>query len=383
MTSTVLERLCDERDEVRSAAIAIAESEDFSPEDKTFLDLQTRAEELDRRVASLNGLMEARSAADALDGRMSKSRQRQEQHTQHPQLQTRQSWGEIFVRDDAFTSYRMKGSSGIVTIDDDLQTRALPTGVADLVAAGLTGAPTQVDTTPPVAPTPLLDSVTQVQVSGNAIEYISWAVATGGAAVVAEKAAKPAVEFRPTITPDVLQNIAAYTQLTRQMIEDYSAVQSLINSELQREVARKEEAEAVAALGAATLPTATGDTLLEAIRVGVGTVQAAGYSPNAVMLNPADYAALDIAVMGATLIGPTLRQSFWGLTPVPASSQAEGTAVVGDFRTGLQHFFRNQIQLFVSDSHADTFLSNVFTLLAERRSKTAVVRPQALVEVTG
>ena len=31
-------------------------------------------------------------------------------------------------------------------------------------------------------------------------------------------------------------------------------------------------------------------------------------------------------------------------------------------------------------SHADTFLSNVFTLLAERRGKTAVVRPQALVE---
>ena len=39
-----------------------------------------------------------------------------------------------------------------------------------------------------------------------------------------------------------------------------------------------------------------GSNLLTAIRMGVGTVQAAGYAnPNAVLLNPADYATLDVS----------------------------------------------------------------------------------------
>jgi hypothetical protein len=176
--------------------------------------------------------------------------------------------------------------------------------------------------------------------------------------------------------------IAAYTQLTRQLIEDQPAVRSLIDNELRREIAREEEEHAAAVLAAATLPTASGDDLLSGIRVGIGTVQAAGYSPNAVLLNPADYADMDVAVMGATLLGPVIRQSFWGLTPLAANSQPVGTATVGDFRSGVQRFYRSQISLFVTDSHADTFLTNVFTLLAERRSLTAVVRPAALVEVT-
>jgi HK97 family phage major capsid protein len=379
MTSSVLEKLCDERDEVRNAAIAIAESDGFDPADETFTSLQTRASELDARVASLNGLIEQRQAADALDGRMSRAHQRQQE--QGPvQLQSRESWGEVFTRSDEFGSYRMKGSSGIVTIDEDVQTRALPTGIADLVAAGMKGNVTSVDVTPPSAPTPLLDAVTNVQVSGNAIEYVSWAKKAGGAATVAEKAAKPPVEFGPTVTPATLEMIATYTQLTRQLMEDAPAVRSLIDGELRREIAREEEEHAAAAIVAATLPTATGDDLMSAIRVGVGTVQAAGYAPDAVLLNPADWADLDIATMGATLLGPTIRQTFWGLTPIAANSQAAGTAVVGSFRTAIQRFYRSQINLFVTDSHADTFLSNVFTLLAERRSLTAVVKPQALVE---
>ena len=94
--------------------------------------------------------------------------------------------------------------------------------------------------------------------SGNAIEYVAWAKKAGSAATVAEKAAKPSVEFGPTVTPATLEMIAVYTQLTRQMIEDCTAVRSLIDGELRREIAREEEEHAAAALAAATLPTATG-----------------------------------------------------------------------------------------------------------------------------
>jgi hypothetical protein len=377
-----------ERDETRNAAIALAEAEDFSPDDKTFQDLHTRAAELDKRVESLSSLMNARAAADQLDGRIAKAAQaaqaRQRQAEQAP-VQTRQStsWGEAFIRSEEFTSYRGRGSSAQYYLDaDEIQTRALPTGMSDLVAAGLTAAKYQVDTTAPAAPTPLMDNVTQVQVSGNAIEYIAWTKKAGGAAKVAEKAAKPSAEWGPTVTPTTLDNFAVYTQLTRQLIEDFYAVRSLIDGELRRDVARAEEADATAVLAAAaaTIPDVTNADLLASIRIGIGTVEAAGYTPTAVLLNPADWAEMDVAIMGGTLRGPTTNQTFWGLTPIPSTSQAAGTAVVGDFRSAIQHYYRSQIALYITDSHADTFLSNVFTLLAERRSKTVVVRPMALVE---
>jgi HK97 family phage major capsid protein len=270
-----------------------------------------------------------------------------------------------------------------IEMDFGLQSRALPTGLSDVYGSGLLTMPTTtVNVQAPPAPTPLLDNVSRVQVTSNAVEYVSWAIASGSAAVVAEKSNKPAVEFAPESTADALDTIAAYTQLTRQLIEDAPAVRDMINGELVREILREEEEQVATAIGAATLPTAGGADLLAAIRVGIGTVQAAGYAPNAVLLNPADWADLDNVVMGSTLNGPIIRQSFWGLTPIPATSQAEGTAVVGDFRTGITQFYRSEVGLYITDSHASTFIANVFTLLAERRSLAAVIRPQALVEVS-
>jgi hypothetical protein len=383
MNNTVLDQRIAERDQCISAARAMAESEDFNPEDSTFLDLQTRATELDNRVASLTRLLEQQANADVLDAKFAKANQQQRKTQDRQQLQTRESWGEMFIRSAEFTSYRGRGTSAQYELDtEQVQTRALPTGVADLVAAGFKGAPYQADTSAPAAPTPLMNNVTQIQVSGNSLEYIAWSKKAGGATKVAEKAAKPSAEWGPTVTPSTLDNFAVYTQLTRQMIEDFPAVRSLIDNELQRDVARAEEADAAAVLAAAsaTIPDASNADLLSAIRMGIATVEGAGYTPTAVLLNPADWAALDISVFAATAYGPTVGQSFWGLTPIPSSTQAVGTAVVGDFRSAIHHYYRSSISLYITDSHADTFLSNVFTLLAERRSKTVVVRPQALVE---
>lgn len=379
----VLDTLRAERDQARDAAIALAESQDFDPTSDAFTALQARSESLDTQVQRLVTLYGARDQADALDGRLSRATTRSEQQ----QTQTRQlTAGEAFVRSDAFTSYRFSGNSGVLDYDPgELQTRALPTGIADLVAAGWKGAPTRVDTTPPLAPTPLLDAMSTVQVSGNSIEYVAWRKVAGGAAKVAEKAAKPSAEFGPVVTPAALDNIAVYTQLTRQLLEDEPAARSAVDNLMRYDVLRAEEAEATAVLAAAaaTIPDATGSDLMAAIRVAIGTVQAAGYSPNAVLLNPADWAALDIIVFDNANTTPNINGHFWGLTPIPSISQAEGTAVVGDFRQGLTHYTRSAVSLYVTDSHQADFISNIFTLLAERRSKTVVVRPAALCEATG
>lgn len=378
----ILARLRTERDQARALARAEIESDNYDKDSETLKANEERAASLDKQIERYVTLVEHQKASDAIDGRFAKAAKSAERKAQ-TEVQTRESWGHAFTRSEAFGEYRGRGQSARFEIDaGEIQHRALPTGLTDLINAGLTFGKTTTDLTPTPAPTPLLDSISKVPVSSNAVEFVSWAKVAGGAAVVAEKGAKPSAEWAPTVTADTLENIAVYTQLTRQLIEDAPSVRSYIDGELVRDVVMAEEAQAATALSSAVLPTAEGEDLLAAIRVGIGTVQAAGYSPNAVLMNPADWAALDVAVMSSTLVGPMVRQSFWGVTPIPSTGQAAGTAIVGDFKTAVTQWFRSQVGLYITDSHADTFLSNVFTLLAERRSLTAVVRPQALVEVS-
>ena len=75
--------------------------------------------------------------------------------------------------------------------------------------------------------------------------------------------------------------------------------------------------DASTAVQTATATAAQGG-LLAAIRVGIGKVEAAGFNPNAVALNPADYAALDVAVMNVANAVPTSQNTFWGMRPVAA-----------------------------------------------------------------
>lgn len=370
MSKALLDTLRSERGDLVAfveTTLKDVEGRDLSDaEQRTLNSTKDRIAAIDAQIKPLAEFMDMRSANNDLTRRLNGAEGRQHAETR--------SWGEQFVESDVFSAYGGRGTSSRI----EVETRALPTSLSDI--SDLLPQKPRIDITDPVL-TPLVDAIGTVQVSQNGIDTVVWNT-VGGADVVPEGSAKPSAEFVPTVVSLTLDTIAAYTQMTRQMIEDAPAVRSSIDGQLRREVAIKIEAEAAAAIAGATLPTAEGSDLLAAIRAGVGAVQAAGYRPNAVLLNPADWADLDINVFGSTLNGPVIGQSFWGLRPIAANSQPAGTATVGDMGAGVQRYARTGISLYVTDSHADTFLSNVFTLLAEARGKTIVTRPNALVECT-
>jgi hypothetical protein len=285
--------------------------------------------------------------------------------------------GEIFTRSEVFQSYPGRGTSSRF----EVKTRAvsLPGKLADY--ADVLPSPTRrTDITPPQFFT-LLDLLPVIPASTNTAETVVWEN-TGAttALVVAEGSGKPAVEFEPTVVSTALETIAAYTDLTRQAIEDGPAVAARINQLLMQSVRIKAEAAAAAALIAADIDGVSGTDLLAAIRYGIAAVQDDGYTPNAVLLNPTDWAALDLDVLGSTLIGPAIGRSFWGLTPIVHRAQVAGTATVGDFNMGVERHVRTGVNLYITDSNAANFVSNIFTILAEAREKTIVVRPAALKE---
>lgn len=364
---TLKDRLRKELEDIQAQARAIAEKDEQSDADsKNLADLLTEGKAIQARADSLNAIDGFTKTATDLAAVQTREQPPNEGHM---------SWGEMFTRSGQFADYRGRGTSGRVNIE----TRALPMSLS-------TSAPAiskqKITLENVEGPAPLLGLIPVVTVSSNGFDVVTWSKTAGGAAVVPEGTAKPSAEWAPVSSPITLDTVAVHTQMTRQLIEDEPAVRSKIDTELRREVLRALEAQSAAQLVAATLPTAAGATLLEAIRVGVGTVQAAGFSPSAVLLNPADWATLDITVMGSTLIGPSVGSQFWGLRPVASIAQPAGTATVGDFTAGTERYSRSGVSLYITDSHASTFLSNVFTLLAETRSKTVVSRPAALCECT-
>jgi HK97 family phage major capsid protein len=364
-----LDSLRSARDAARDAAIQMAASDGFNPEDTSFVELETRAQTLDSQVARLASLLEGQQAADALDGRLSRSPRVPEQRSETPQ-----GWGEQFINSDAFKEYGYRGTSARF----EVEARALPHSLASMDAA-LPASPIY-NLTPPALPPTILPLVSVIPVSGNSVDYIVWSKKAGSAAVVGEGLGKPEVEWEPVVTPASLDTIAGRTSFTRQLAEDGPAVVAYINSELQADVTRKVESEARAAINAATLPALTGPAgagISGAIRAGKAAVQNAGFSPNAFLIHSDDLVDIDIESVSQFRGDP-----YWGLTPIVDPGATPGVVTVGDFKAGVAHYRRNSVQLFMTDSHAGNFALNILDALAEQRCKTAVVRPAALVEVT-
>ena len=296
------------------------------------------------------------------------------------------SWGDVFTDSDAFKGYMGHGNSAQIELPLNLEQRAA-IGIGTFPDQGL----------PPFywqAPqytyqSPLLQVVGKVTTSSNVVSYVKWAPNPMAAAtVVPEGTLKPEATMTATGVSVSLVTLATYKEITRQALEDIPQIRATVESRLRQSITVGIEESITDNLIAATLPPVTGsaaggDTLLGTIRQGIATVQAAGYaSPNAVVLNPADAADIDLAIMSGTLNGAVVNGRIWGVPIVPCNGCPAGTAWVGDFSVGVTLFTRGTTTVYLTDSHADNFLRNILALLAETRMLADVVEPAALAECT-
>lgn len=378
---TYLRRLVDERTSLsetqcRMAEQAATEERDFNEAEAAALaGIETRCAEIDRQLTQYNGQAESMRAFADLQTRLETTRETNGHGEQRSPTTPMEytSWGQSFVESEQFRSYNGHGQSGRFEIEGYLELRA-PITTAQLSIPHFRLPPVEYQTT-----APLLEVCGRVTVSSGVVDWVEL----GGdpqAQVVAEGAVKPEAAFAATPRSAALDTIAHWVQITRQALEDAPYIRSIIEGKLRRGLLNKAEADMATAITAATLPTAGGADLSTAIRVGQGTVQAAGFNPNAVVLNPADFAALDVA--SAAVVNPGSGAPYWGLRPVAAGAIPAGSVYVGDFVAGATLFDRGVTNVFLSDSHAALFISNILVILAEARLKSAVTEPLALCECT-
>lgn len=342
---------------------------------------------LDAEIAQIDTALRAdRQFENVLNRRSSDEEQAErraaEQAEQREVADRPKTLAELITTAPAFTEYRMRGASERIEIDDifGLEAPPLLEDRAAITNAQLFPPKQRWDGLPgPSITTPLLQAINHERVSTGSFDYLVWPQFTG-AALVAEAALKPEVSGLPALTTLSLDTYAGWVQITRQALEDQPRVRSQIETRLRQNLAAVLEAAAAAVIEAAT-PAQAGGESLAGIREAIGALQADGYTPTGLMLNPVDFGALDLATMHETNYGPTPTSTFWGLKPIPVPGIPIGTSYVGDFTQAVTWFDRGTTDVFISDSHADFFIRNVFVILAEARAAFAVTDLNALVEV--
>jgi HK97 family phage major capsid protein len=350
---------------------------------------EARMAEIDAQMAPLVAFEQRRASAAQLPTGAPRQ-------TATPGLQVveHRSLGQIFTESEEFRSYSGRGTSGVISVPEF---RAVgPDPLLTTTDPGKVLLPTAQKFAGPqhFVPFPLLSLVGRIEVSGNSVSYVTTSDASG-ADVVAEGAKKPPVVWTAKETPYTLETIAGWFKYSRQALADIPQLRSLVDQKIRRAIDVKLNALAVAALNAAftagnTTTGASKQPLVEVVRLAMAEMEENGIMPTAVLANPADVAAFDIAMLGKPLGVAQVNGGMWGLPIIPLAGITAGTAIVGNIGDGLVYFERAGLEMYTTDSDVSDgaagavtsdFRSNILTTLGEVRGKFAAVDPQVLQKV--
>lgn len=245
--------------------------------------------------------------------------------------------------------------------------------IRDLIAPGRTGAP--------------------------AIFWVQQTGFTNAAKVVAEGTAKPysGIQFATKIT--AVTTIAHMFKASKQILDDFSQLQSTIDAEMRYGLKYVEEQEILFGDGTGVhlhgiVPQATAfdpaftveqQNGIDDLRLAMLQAQLARFPASGHVLHFIDWAKIELTkdTLGryilanpSGLIGPTL----WGL-PVVATEEAafQGKFLTGAFNAAAQLFDREDANVVISTENADDFEKNMISIRCEERLALAVKRPEAFI----
>jgi len=241
-----------------------------------------------------------------------------------------------------------------------------------------------------------------VPTTSNAIEFTKENVFTNSAAEAAEGAAKAESALTWTLVNMPVSTVAHWIKISRQLAADNAALAAYVDLRMRYGVNRKVETQLVS--GDGTAPNISGildsgnytahgyadanlgSTLkkLVLIRKIIGDMEAAGYNPDAIVLNPADWAQVEIDIFTANTNLVAFRYDemgrpvLFGRRVVSAIGMTADNVAVGDFAQAGTIYEREGVIVEMSDSDSDNFTKNLITIRAERRLALSTERPAAI-----
>lgn len=254
--------------------------------------------------------------------------------------------------------------------------------------------------TPPQRLLTVRDLLMPGTTDSNAVSYVREKGFTNNAAPQASEGAKKAqssIQLEEMTTG--VKTVAHYVKVSRQVLDDASMLQSYINGRLTYGLKLKEEQQLLNGDGTSggiqgimNVAQAFADpasmknyTIIDQLRLALLQVVIAEYPSNGFVLNPIDWAKIELEkdTTGRHIIGDpqSLAQpTLWGVPVVQTKAITAGDFLTGSFDLGAQIFDRQQSGIAVSTENEDDFVKNLVTILCEERLALAIYRPESFVK---
>lgn len=243
------------------------------------------------------------------------------------------------------------------------------------------------------------DLIAPGKTTSPAIFWVQQTGFTNKASVVPENTTKPYsdIEFATKITP--VTTIAHMFKASKQILDDFAQLQSLVDAEMRYGLKFVEEQEILFGDGSGAhlhgiIPQASKykpefsvekQSGIDDLRLAMLQAQLARLPATGHILHFIDWAKIEltkdslgryILANPSALIGPTL----WGLPVVATESTAfKGKFLTGAFNAGAQLFDREETNVVISTENTDDFEKNMISIRCEERLALAVKRPEAFV----
>lgn len=321
-----------------------------------------------------------------------------------PEQTASQTAGQMLVESDEYQAFMKSG--GMKSTQTGL---VFPIPRAAITSVGTTNTTTigvAPDMQPGVIPLPMRrltvrDLITPGRTSSNLIQFIRETGFTNAAATVSETVTKPESTITYELQQSAVVTIAHWIKASKQILDDFLALQSNIDGRLRYGLALVEEAQLLKGSGlgnnlngiytqatAYSAPISVpSPTKIDVIRLMLLQAEIALYPATGIVMHPSDWAAIELTknTLGNYIWANPLNMaapSLWGRPVVATQSMTVDTALVGAFQLGAQLFDREDANVVISSENQDDFIKNMVTIRAEERLALAVYRPEAFIKNT-
>lgn len=251
---------------------------------------------------------------------------------------------------------------------------------------------------PPQRKLTVRDLIAPGQTSSSSVEYVKETGFTNNARPVTETTTKPKSEITFNMATAPVRTLAHIFKASRQILDDAPGLASYINARGTYGLKYVEETQLLTGNGTGQnlngiVPQATAyapsfnptdEQAIDRLRLALLQVVLANYPASAFVLNPVDWARIELTkdsqgryIVGNAVspIGPTL----WNLPVVESQAMTAGEFLTGAFNLGAQVFDRMGVEVLLSTENSDDFEKNMATIRVEERIALAVYRPESFV----
>lgn len=231
--------------------------------------------------------------------------------------------------------------------------------------------------------------------SSNLVEYTRELAFTNNAAEAAEAATKAESALTFELVSAPVKTIAHWLKLSKQVMDDAPALASYVDTRLRYGVDLRIDQQLLNGNGSGqniggltksgnhtAFTPVSGDNAIDSINRAIYAVAAADYNATAIIINPADWGAIERTKTnyGEYVFGSpqSLAPTLWGLPVVATNTMTSGKFMVGAMDVAAQVWNRQGTTVEMSEADDTNFQKNLVTVRAEARLALAIYRPASI-----